>query len=608
MTLALAVAIFSVAAGAAVGLVRGGDVFMGPVRTFALVAAVAVVLSQLLPDALQAVGMPAFLVFAAGLGLPVLLERLGPFALKDRLPRPNFSLELGYFGLIWHKVGDGLGLGAYTSDLHADHLHADVLFAIGAHTVPVTALVVLAFTARGGPRAGVVRAIGLALATVVGVLIAGTVPIEAAQIMEPWVAAAVAGLLLHVVAHDWQPSEGPTTTRRLLELVAIATGLGLAFISGGHHHGAHDAGPGIRTRAGEAFVDLTLDTAPTLLFGLAIGAALQLYGDRIPVRWLRSGNPFRQAVRGAVVGAPLPICACGVLPVAQSLRDRGGTAPLVVAFLLATPELGVETFALTVRFLGWEFAGIRLVAAVGVAIAAALLVARHAGHRDQAPLETTSADLGGLVSDAPSGPSSWRRFLGHLDELLFHVGPWTLVGLIAAAFVEAVLPADSLGGIATFGLDIFVVSAIAIPSYVCAASATPLAAILLAKGLSPGAVLAGLLLGPATNIATVGFLRNNFGGKAAFAVISGLLIATWLTAGSLNAVPMNFQASAEAIADHAHGPVAYVGTGVLLLLVIRAIWREGLRTWLGSLGEGLGTHAHHGHDHGHGHDHDHDHE
>ena len=129
-------------------------------------------------------------------------------------------------------------------------------------------------------------------------------------------------------------------------------GLHTPHAPGGEHGDAVE----LREAILEALVELTVETAPLLLFGLLIGAMLQTFGSKLPMTWLRAGNPAQQAIRGALVGAPLPICACGVLPLAQSLKQRGAGPALVVAFLLATPELGVESFVLSVRFLGWPFA------------------------------------------------------------------------------------------------------------------------------------------------------------------------------------------------------------------------------------------------------------
>ncbi len=608
MALGLAVAIGSVALGAMLGIYHRSGPLLGGIRTFALVSAVVVVLVQLLPDALTELGLWALAITAGAAVLPSVLGRLmggeahghghghGHAHGHGSGSGHQIGLEVGYAGLLFHQVGDGASIATFTSAAHAGHSHYDVVLAIASHTVPVTALVVLAYANNRGVRAGLYRAAGLAIATSVGVFAIQILPTEILESAHPYISAVVGGLLLHVVAHDWSPGE--TRDRHgFVEILALALGVGLVLLpSGGHHH--HES-TSLAERAGHAFVDLTLETAPTLLIGLAIGAALQLLGSRIPMRWLTRGSHLRQAIRGAVVGAPLPICACGVLPVAQSLRMRGGSAALVVAFLLATPELGVETFALTVRFLGWEMAVVRLVAAVVVAIIAALIVAGIAGRDapERALPRPSTAPI------AAMGHGSWhRRVLHQLEELLEHVGPWTLVGLVAAAYVEATLDTDALTGLTVFGLDVLIVSLVAVPSYVCAASATPLAAVLLLKGMSPGAVLAGLLLGPATNLATVGFLRSHFGTRATAVGIAGLVITIWIVAMALNGSSWVVVPVLEPESAHEESYFAWVATAVLVLLSLRGIWREGLSSWMSALREGLGD-PHDDHDHGHGHGH-----
>jgi uncharacterized membrane protein YraQ (UPF0718 family) len=620
MVLAIVIAIASVAAGAALGMWRREpDVAAGPVHTFALVAALVVVLTQLLPESLAALGFVAAPVFAAGLLLPSLLERLTSRWLgADALPHDHhhpgghhhphgghnvIGLEVGYLGLLVHKVGDGLALGAYSSEAHSGHGHLDILLAIGAHSLPVTALMVLAYKDERNTGVAIRRAIGLAVAAAAGIAMAGMVPTAWVLRVEPWVSAAVGGLLLHVVMHGWCPDRPPTTSSRMLDLLAIVASIGLVMAGGhSHHHGAE--GVDVRHNAFHALIDLTLETAPALLLGLLVAALIQTFGSRIPARWLRSGSSLRLAVRGAVIGAPLPMCACGILPVAHSLRARGGAAALVVAFLLSTPELGIETFALTVRFLGWPFAIVRLVAAVLVAIVGAMALALALGKDNN---DTEPQSVMPFAEEPGSDRPLALRLLAHFEELLYHVGPWTVVGLIAAAYLQAVLPDGAMGGMSELGLDVIVITAVAVPSYVCAASATPLAAVLLAKGLSPGAVLAGLLLGPATNIATVGWLRRSFGTRATAWGIGALVVATWLLAFGLNLAPVDWKQNAASAGAHEHGLFSQLAAGALGLLVLRSVWRDGLRAWLGSLGESLvgadamHEHAHDAHSHAHEH-------
>ena len=165
------------------------------------------------------------------------------------------------------------------------------------------------------------------------------------------------------------------------------------------------------------------------------------------------------------------------------------------------------------------------------------------------------------------------------------------VDAVAAAYVEAMLPLDSLEALGAGGLDIVVVSLVAVPSYVCAGSATPLAATLLAKGLSPGAVLAGLLLGPATNVATLGFLRAAYGLRATVAGLVATVAAVWIMALALNLTPLGAHVAAAPAVEHPATLFEIAATAAMAALVLWSLWRGGVRTWLAELGVGH-VHAH----------------
>ncbi len=584
MFLPIAIACASHVAGALLGL-GGRRRSLAALRTFALVSALAVVLAQLLPDALGAAGLFALAIFAAGALAPTLIGKL---AARVGRNGGKIGLELGFAGLLAHQLADGLALGAYGGEAHHDHGHGDVLLALSAHTVPLVALVTLVYQRQAGVAAAVVRAAALFVATLAGVLATALVPAAAFERFEPWITAAVAGLLLHVVVHDWEPERAPAGAReRLVDLLAVAAGIGLVLLGGHDHH--HESGD-VRSGIGEALLELSLQTAPALLLGLAGGALLSAWAsDRLPSRWL-GGGAIRQAVVGASVGAPLPICACRVLPLAEGLRARGAGPALIVAFLIAAPVLGLETFALTGQLLGWPFAIVRLVAAVLLAIVAALAVHRAA----PAPASHVCADH---LPGGARGATFARRFLASFDELLVHIAPWTAVGLVAAAYVQATLGEGSLLALGGYGLDLLVVTLVAVPSYVCAAAATPLAAVLLAKGMSPGAVLVGLLLGPATNVATIGFLRASYGLRAAVIGVGTLILGAWAIALAVDASGVAVVPASLVAGEHEHGLAAYAVAVVLGVLLLRSIWRVGLRGWLASLGESLGAHDHAHHHH-----------
>lgn len=578
MILASAVALASIAAGIALGL-GGRRGALGALSTFAIVAALAVVLLQLLPDAIAGAGWPALVVLAAGVALPRLLEA-GIVRLAHGA-RPSIALELSYAALLLHQVGDGLGLGTYASAAHEGHSHLDILLAISAHTVPLVALLTTAYARRASASVAIVRGAGLAVGQLTGVGIAALAPSVAFGAVEPWVTAAIAGLLVHVVTHDWQlEREAPTALSRTLTLVAVGAGTLLAF-AGGHDH--DHGGAAIRARMLDALADLALETAPALLIGLCAVALLSAASGTIGGRWLRGGPALSQATRGALAGAPH--AHTGGVPLADSLRSRGAGPALVVAFLIATPQLGLDTIALTGRFLGWPFALLRATGAIFVAIVTGLAV--HAASRARAR---------DVVEVAGAQGSFARRALASFDELVLHVAPWTVLGLVAAAFVHVALPAGSIGG-AGFGLDVLIVTLVAAPSYVCASSATPLGAVLLAKGMSSGAVLAGLVLGSAMNIASIGYLRRAYGSRAAWLGVAALVASAWGLAALANATVT----PAVWTAGLAHAPpsTAVIAlASVLGLALVVSLWRHGVGGWLSAIAQGLGARAAGPHDHG----------
>lgn len=577
MFMLLLFAVGSVALGAIVGLApRLGARALGAAQTFALAAALTVVVVHLLPESAEAIGAWSFAGFLGGLVAPLLVERLAG-RVWPRAHHGAIAATAGYVGLLLHQVGDGVGLWVLGSEGWGG---ADAAFALSAHTVPVTMLFVLRFAALRGRRSAVAHAGGLAVASVAGLCLGALVPPGALERYDPWVEAIVSGLLLHVIAHDLRVDEVRTTAVRSLDLLAIAAGV-LLTLAGSHAH-QHALGHESRVQDGffHALFDLSLESAPMLLVGLVLGAVVQVLGGSVPHRWLRNGSDARQAVRGAIMGAPVPLCSCAVLPIARSLHLRGGGAALVVAFLLATPELGVETFVLTWQFFGLEFAAMRLAGAILLAVLAALVVARVVGREPRPQPAVPSAPIE-LVSTPGKGFPA--RLLDAFDELLLHIAPWIVVGLVAAAYVETLVPPDQLASLAQSGLDIPVVTLVSMVSYVCASASTPLAAILLSKGISPGAVFAGLVVGPVTNLATIYFVRRTYGPRAAAVGFGAFIAMATAVALAINAwavVTPNLPAEGAA---HHHGFLGTCATVALAAFAIRNLWLSGLRAWIASL-------------------------
>ncbi|MFM7735436.1 MAG: hypothetical protein ACKPBU_05565, partial [Alphaproteobacteria bacterium] len=451
-------------------------------RTFAFAAASLVVFAHLLPEAVAEVGFPALVVFGVSLALPSVLERLaharhdhghlhGEHA-DDHAP----GLEIGYVGLLLHNFGDGLGIGA----LPSPWARTEIALSVGAHTIPVVAIFVVAFASQRSPRAALVRAVFLALAIAAGMLAASLVPESLSGALEPWITAAIAGVLLHVIAHDWPADPAPGALSRALDLVAIAAAIGLSLAqteSGVEAHG----GAEVPARLATSMARLALGIGPALLGGLAASAALQAWRDsaRGSGRAASPGSPSLEAARGVAIAASEPSAAPRALARAEEVR-RGadGSAPRAVAFATGVRGLGIETLLVTATLLGLRWSLARLLGTALVAFAAGR--AADAA-RDPA---TASGDGTHAVAQAPSDEHAHgdepfaRRFLAHLDDMVAHVGAWTIVGLLAACYVELALPADGFDRSPITVLVAWLGVAAAAAGWFGAIAATPLSSVL----------------------------------------------------------------------------------------------------------------------------------
>lgn len=633
MTLAYTFALLSTMLGTALGLLGGHGRLAGGLRSFAFVAAVTVVFGQLLPEALAEAGLVVLLVFAAGVGLPRLFFRHHHHEGGDhghghsddddceteaeRLARKRAGLWLSLVAMMLHEAGDGLAIGTFASGSHTGHLHVEVFFAIAAHTVPVVALLVQAFVPAFGRTMAFFQGLALGLSGVLGVTLAGAVSASAAVTLTPYITAFAAGLLIHVVSHDHAPVAERSRAARFVDVLAVIAGVALVS-QGGHAHGEYsgEVHGEVAESMSHVFLDLTLRLAPSLLLGLVLTALVQSL-RKSPSLTIAAGEPaWRQGLRGALGGATLPVVGSMVLPASHELRSRGAGAALVMAFMLAAPQVGLDGSLVHGSFLGWKLSVVRvlgaLVSAIGVGLLLGWLTKQTATPTEPVrDLEPSSED------------SRLVRGLAQLDALFVHLLPHMILGLLAAVYVDVALARGALLGATRGSLDIVLATLVAIPLPLGVASATPLAAVLVDKGISSGAVLVGLLLAPTLSVTTLAFLRATFGARAALLTVVVMVAVSWALAFAVNAAGLD--ASVAGPDDHAHGVHAYVALGVLVLWVLRCVHQSGVSALVHGLqphagtahahaghGHGGGDHEHHDdhgdhHDHGHGDHHDHGH-
>lgn len=305
--------------------------------------------------------------------------------------------------------------------------------------------------------------------------------------------------------------------------------------------------------------------APWLLVGfLLAGVVSVLLPRELAARIMGRAKGLRGVINAVLVGVPLPICSCGVLPLSTGLRKSGAGKGAVAAFLIATPQTGVDSILATYALMGPVFAVARPLAAfatglVGGAVVYALTddadepkePERKCGHcRHCHGGEACEIERVGLVA---------RILRTGFVELLGEISRPLAVGLVVSAAVTAFLPAGFIAS-AFGGNDWLAMPAMALvgfPMYVCSTAAIPIAASLVAKGLSPGAAFVFLVVGPAINAASLATVAKLIGRRAAVAY--ALVIAAGAVAfGALvNLLPFDIiQGMADA---GSHGGPSWTG-------------------------------------------------
>lgn len=288
---------------------------------------------------------------------------------------------------------------------------------------------------------------------------------------------------------------------------------------------------------------LLREMGPWLLLGFTVAGLLSVLIDPETVERHLGGRGVAPVLKASAVGVPLPLCSCGVIPVAASLRQHGASRGATAAFLIATPQTGVDSIAVTYSLLGPLMAVARPLAALVSGIVGGLVVDGVEGRHDR-PARRFAAlaalpGLGTPPAGAEAAPP--RRWTGRLGEALHYgfvtlprdlAGPM-LWGLLVAAAIGLAIPDDFFAGSLGGGLaGMLAMMLVGIPVYVCATASVPVAAVLLAKGLSPGAALVFLMTGPATNTATLAAVWKLMGRRAAVLYLMSIAL-TALAAGLL---------------------------------------------------------------------------
>lgn len=281
----------------------------------------------------------------------------------------------------------------------------------------------------------------------------------------------------------------------------------------------------------ESFLHLVCEMAPFLLLGFLLAGLMHAF---IPGRFYSqylSANRFRSVVNAALFGIPLPLCSCGVIPTAMSLRKEGASRGAVVSFLIATPQTGVDSIAATYGLMGLPFAITRPIVALLTALFGGTMV--MATDRRAATSQAPSAAAPCTAKGCAAPQSTATTLSGRLAEALRYgfvemmqdIGRWLVLGLLIAAVITIAIPASwfTLFEGNTWA-SMLLVLAIAIPMYVCATGSIPIAVALMLKGLTPGAALVLLMAGPACNMASILVVRKVLGTRTMMVYLASIIL------------------------------------------------------------------------------------
>ena len=319
-----------------------------------------------------------------------------------------------------------------------------------------------------------------------------------------------------------------------------------------------------------SLLHVVCEMAPYLLLGFLIAGILHVFvPDRFYTKYLSRDNK-RAVLWAALLGVPLPLCSCGVIPTAIGLRNEKASRGAVASFLIATPQTGIDSILATFSLLGLGFAVIRPAAALITGVCGGLLVNRLAGEEDTA-VSTASC------CEVRTGNRLWRVLRYAYFDMIQDIGGRLVIGLLVAALIQVAIP-DAF--FLRFGsqplLQMLVILVVAVPMYICSTGSIPVAAALVMKGLSPGAALVMLMAGPAVNLASILVVRKAMGRRftwiylltiVGFSILFGLLV----NALGITVKPMAATGDACCAAEVMPHPFKLVCAIVLTLLIIFAL-------------------------------------
>ncbi|HGY54777.1 MAG TPA: hypothetical protein ENK44_03655 [Caldithrix abyssi] len=309
------------------------------------------------------------------------------------------------------------------------------------------------------------------------------------------------------------------------------------------------------------------EMAVYLVFGFLMAGILHIiFPDSFIYRHLGRSS-LSSVFKATLAGIPLPLCSCGVIPVAASIRNKGASRGASLAFLTATPQIGTDSFMITYSLIGWIFAAFRIAAAFITAVVSGILANIFTPGRDEKPKPAVQvAEMENSIQDRV------RSLLRYVQiELFGSIANYLMIGIFAAGLISVLVPD---GFFETYlnnhFLSMLIMLLAATPMYICATASTPIAASLLLKGISPGAALVFLLAGPATNAVTISTVVKTMGKKALVIYIGSISVVSIGLGFLLNELAFSY--NVDVMMQHQHELLPpwleWLGSALLLSMLL----------------------------------------
>lgn len=317
----------------------------------------------------------------------------------------------------------------------------------------------------------------------------------------------------------------------------------------------------------ENFIDILLDMAPYLLLGFFIAGLLHVIFPSNFIYRFFGKSKLGSSINAALLGVPLPLCSCGVIPTGLSLYKNGASKGSTLSFLISTPQTGVDSILVTYSLLGLPFAIIRPIVAFFTGIFGGYITNVLEPYT---PTQDTDNEKNNTQKTLLQKVLNIFKY-GFL-EFMQDIAKWLAIGLILAATISAIIPDNFFNSEKVpFILQMIIMLIVSIPLYICATASVPLAAVLILKGLSPGAALVLLMAGPATNAATITLIGKVMGKKTLLIYLSTIILGSFIFGFIIDYIlPAKWFYINSNIGSHNHILPYWlqISSGILLILLM----------------------------------------